>query len=312
MPVPTLHPQPPIHAPAPLDRPLGGILIVICAGFVFGISDATAKYLTPTIPVIEIAWMRWLGFLAIVSPIIAYSRGEILRSRRPVLQTARAFCLLFSSLLFILGLSALPLASATTLNFVSPMLVTALSIPLLGEQVGLRRWAAIGVGLVGVLIVVRPGTGTFGPAALFPMLSAASWAMGVVLTRKLSGIDRAWTAMCYAAIVGFAALSVAVAPVFVVPTWREAGLGMLVAIAATAGQYLTVLAFQRAPASLLAPFSYVQLIWSTFFGYLIFGNLPDHWTWAGATVIIGSGLYTAHRERVRLKQERASRGSGRA
>lgn len=297
--------MPPADRGAPLVQPLAGMLLAVSAGFVFAISDATAKYLTPTLPVVQIVWMRWFGFLAIVTPIILFSRGEILRSRRPMLQAGRALCLILSSLLFIVGLSFLPLASATTLNFVSPMLVTALSIPLLGEQVGVRRWAAIGVGLLGVLIVVRPGSGAFDPAAIYPMLSAASWALGVVLTRKLAGIDRPWTAMCYSAIVGFAVLSVAVIPVFVLPTLREVGLAMIVAMAATAGQYLTVLAFQRAPASLLAPFTYVQLIWSTALGYLVFGNLPDRWTWIGAAIIVASGLYTAHRERVRLREERA-------
>ena len=240
--------MPPADRGAPLVQPLAGMLLAVSAGFVFAISDATAKYLTPTLPVVQIVWMRWFGFLAIVTPIILFSRGEILRSRRPMLQAGRALCLILSSLLFIVGLSFLSLASATTLNFVSPMLVTALSIPLLGEQVGVRRWAAIGVGLLGVLIVVRPGSGAFDPAAIYPMLSAASWALGVVLTRKLAGIDRPWTAMCYSAIVGFAVLSVAVIPVFVLPTLREVGLAMIVAMAATAGQYLTVLAFQRAPA----------------------------------------------------------------
>ncbi|TDR87188.1 DMT family transporter [Enterovirga rhinocerotis] len=308
MPVPTLHPKPPVHVGAPLDRPLAGIVLAISAGVFFAASDATSKYLTPTLPVIEIAWMRWFGFLAIVTPIIVYSRGDILRSRRPSLQMGRSICLIGSSLFFIMGVSSLPLASATTLNFISPMLVTALSIPLLGEQVGIRRWSAIAVGLLGVVIIVRPGSGAFDPAVLYPMLSAASWAMAIILTRKLAGIDRPWTAMCYSAIVGFIVLSVAVIPVFVMPSWREIGLAAFLACAATAGQYLTVLAFQRAPASLLAPFTYVQLIWATALGYLVFGNLPDGWTGIGAAIIIASGVYTAHRERIRLREARAARG----
>lgn len=304
MPVPTLHPKPPVHVQAPIDQPLGGILLAVCAGSVFAMSDATSKYLTPTLPVIEIVWLRWFGFLVIVTPIILFSRGEVLRSRRPFLQAGRALGLICSSMFFVAGLTSIPLASATTLTFISPMLVTALSIPLLGEYVGLRRWAAIAVGLVGVLIVVRPGTGTFGPAAIYPMLSATSWALAIILTRKLAGIDRPWTAMCYAAIVGFAVLSVAVVPVFIMPNLTQIGLAAIIAIAATGGQFLTVLAFQRAPASLLAPFTYVQLVWSTLLGYLVFSNLPDRWTWIGATVIVSSGLYTAHRERVRLREER--------
>jgi drug/metabolite transporter (DMT)-like permease len=248
--------------------------------------------------------MRWFGFLSIVIPTIVFTRGHVLHSRMPALQAARSLCLVGSSLFFILGLTYLPLASATTLSFVSPMIVTALSIPLLREQVGGRRWAAIAVGMVGVIVVVRPGTGAFDPAAAFPMLSAACWALGIIATRRLAGIDRPWTAMCYGAIVGFVILSVAVIPVFVMPTLAQAGIAALLAIAATGGQYLTVLAFQRAPASLLAPFTYLQLIWSTALGYLIFSNLPDAWTWIGAAIIVASGLYTAHRERLRLRRER--------
>lgn len=305
MPVPVLHPKPAIDARPPVDSPLSGIILSVAAGLIFAISDAIAKSLTTSIPTIEIVWMRWFGFLAIVIPTIVYSRGTVMRSRRPLLQVGRAVCLLASSMLFIVGLSYLPLASATTLNFVSPLIVTALSIPLLGEQVGARRWAAIAVGLVGVLVVVRPGTGAFDPAAILPMLSATGWALAIIATRKLAGVDRPWTAMCYSAVVGFVILSIAVVPVFVMPTLTQVGLATLLAIAATGGQYLTVLAFQRAPASLLAPFTYVQLIWSTAFGYAIFGNLPDGWTWLGAAIIIASGLYTAHRERIRWREARA-------
>jgi drug/metabolite transporter (DMT)-like permease len=220
-----------------------------------------------------------------------------LRSRRSSLQILRALGVLGSSIFFITGLSFLPMAEATAISFASPMIVTALSIPILGEVVGWRRWSAVAVGLLGVLIVVRPGEGAFDPAAIFPLLSAFSWAVALVVTRKMSSADGPLVSLTYAAGVGLLVTSALVPFTWVTPGWREIGLGLVTGGASTVAQWLVVLAFQQAPASVLAPFSYSQLVWSGLLGYGIFGNVPDRWTLAGATVVIASGLYTAHRER---------------
>lgn len=291
------------------DEPIPAIGLAVLAGILFSCSDACAKQLALTLPPIEIAWLRWCGFLLFVTPAIVRTRGGVLRSQAPLLQVGRSLGLLGSSLLFVIGLQFLPLASATTIGFVSPLLVTALSMPLLGERVGWRRWAAVGAGLAGVLIVVRPGSGTFGIAAAYPLSSAACWAVGVILTRKLAGIDRPWTAMCYTAGVGFVVLGAAVPLVFVPPSLADLGLAACMAAAASVAQLLVVLAFGRAPASLLAPFTYVQLVWATAFGMVLFATVPDGWTWVGASVIIASGLYTAHRERVRAREAAAARAA---
>jgi drug/metabolite transporter (DMT)-like permease len=176
-------------------------------------------------------------------------------------------------------------------------MVTALSIPILGEVVGWRRWSAVAVGLLGVLIVVRPGTGAFDTAAIFPLLSAASWAVALVVTRKMSGADGPLVALTYAATVGLLVTSAIVPFEWVNPGWREIGLALVTGGASTIAQWLVVLAFQKARASVLAPFSYSQLVWSGLLGFLVFGSVPDGWTLIGAAVIIASGLYTAHRER---------------
>jgi drug/metabolite transporter (DMT)-like permease len=215
------------------------------------------------------------------------------------LQIIRALGVFGSTAFFIMGLRYLPMAEATAITFVSPVYVTALSIPLLGETVGIRRWAAVVAGLLGVLIVVRPGTGAFDPSAFFPITSSLFWAITLIVTRKMSGADGPLVALTYAAFVGFAATSILVPFEWVNPGWHEIGIGLVTGLAATAAQWLVVLAFQHARASVLAPFSYSQMIWSTLLGFLIFGNLPDGWTIVGAVIIIASGLYTAHRERVR-------------
>lgn len=297
-----------VSQPASLvDRPLVGIAMILAAGVVFSVADAISKELARTLPPIEIAWLRWIGLIVLVLPVLVRSRGAVLRTRARALEGFRAICLIGSSLLFITGLQYLPLASATTINFVSPLFVTLLSIPLLGEKVAARRWAAVLVGLVGVVIVVRPGSGTFGIAALLPIVSAACWAFGIIATRKLGGIDGPWTAMSYGALVGFAILSLFVAADFTMPTLHELALAAAMAALAAAGQMLSLLGYQRGQSSLLAPFSYGQLIWASGLGFVMFGSLPDGWTWVGATIIIGSGVYTAHRERVRAREAAAAR-----
>jgi len=289
-------------APGRADRPFRGIALILASTVFLGTSDVTAKYLSATLPSIEIAWIRFLVFALIVSPAILGSPRQALRSPRPGLQVMRGIALLLSSLFFISGLRFLPIAEASATSFVSPLFVTALSIVFLGESVGVRRWIATAVGLAGVLIIVRPGTGAFHPAALFPIVSALAWASMLIMTRMMSGKEYATTTMAYSSIVGVCILSALVPLVWVAPSWHDILFGILIGIASTAGQWIVVLAFRYADASVLAPFSYTQLVWASIFGFLLFGELPDIWTITGATFIVASGLYTAHRERIRRSQ----------
>jgi len=225
-----------------------------------------------------------------------------LPTNRVGLHLMRGAALLGSSLFFISGLRFLPIAEASATGFVAPLFVTALSIIFLGEKVGLRRWIATGVGLVGVLIILRPGTGAFHPAAFFPLVSALAWACTLIMTRMMSGTERAITTMTYSSIAGLLILSALVPFVWVTPTWHDIAFGVLIGVASTAGQWIVVLAFRYADASVLAPFSYTQLLWVSVLGYLVFGEVPDVFTIIGAAFIVASGLYTAHRERVRRSQ----------
>ena len=289
-------------APGRADRPFRGIALILASTVFLGTSDVTAKYLSATLPSIEIAWIRFLVFALIVSPAILGSPRQALRSPRPGLQVMRGIALLLSSLFFISGLRFLPIAEASATSFVSPLFVTALSIVFLGESVGVRRWIATAVGLAGVLIIVRPGTGAFHPAALFPIVSALAWASMLIMTRMMSGKEYATTTMAYSSIVGVCVLSALVPLVWVALSWHDILFGILIGVASTAGQWIVVLAFRYADASVLAPFSYTQLVWASIFGFLLFGELPDIWTITGATFIVASGLYTAHRERIRRSQ----------
>jgi drug/metabolite transporter (DMT)-like permease len=288
-----------------VDDPVRGILLIVAAMVFFSMSDATAKFLGETIPPIEIVWLRYTGFTILMIPALL-RRPAQLRSSAPLLQIGRGLGLLGSALFFTAGLRYLAMADATAMSFVSPLFITALSIPVLKEKVGIRRWSAIVVGLIGVLIVVRPGTSAFNPASILPLLSSVSWACGIVLTRKMShSTDGMVTTLAYAAITGFVVASLMVPFVWETPSWRVVALGGFIACVSTTAQWLVVMGYRRANASVLAPFSYTQLVWSSIAGFVLFAMVPDALTLAGAAVIIGSGLYTAHRERI-VARERLS------
>lgn len=290
-------------APARADRPFRGIAMILASTVFLGASDVTAKYLSATLPSIEIAWIRFLVFAMIMVPaMLPVSPLYALQSDRKGLHVMRGVTLLLSSLFFISGLAFLPIAEASATGFVSPLFVTALSIFFLGERVGMRRWMATAVGLIGVLIILRPGSSAFHPAAFFPIVSALAWACTLIMTRMMSGREHAITTMTYSSIVGVCIVSALVPFVWVTPSWHDILFGILIGVASTAGQWIVVLAFRYADASVLAPFQYTQLLWVSILGFMIFGEVPDAWTVTGAAFIVASGLYTAHRERVRRSQ----------
>ena len=290
-------------APARADQPFKGIALILLSTIFLGTSDTTSKYLSATLPSVEITWIRFLVFAIIMVP--AMVPGTAIYSLRTTsvrLQLFRGVALLGSSLFFITGLRYLPIAEASATGFVSPLFVTALSIIFLAEKVGVRRWIATATGLFGVLIILRPGTSAFHMAAFLPIVSAFCWAATLIMTRMMSGREHSSTIMTYSSIAGVAILSVLVPFAWVAPTWHDIMFGILVGVASTAGQWIVVLAFRYADASVLAPFSYTQLLWVSILGFLVFGEVPDSWTIVGASFIVASGLYTAHRERVRRSQ----------
>lgn len=298
-----MHVQPP--APRPAEQPIRGVLLVIAAGALFSVSDTIAKYLAQSLPVIEVSWLRYVTFMALTIPTVARDGLAGLKPRRPLLQGVRGLAVVFSTIFFILGLQSLPIAEATAINFVSPAFITALSIVFLGEKVGVRRWAAVALGLTGVLIVARPGSGAFQSAAIFPVMTAACWASAMVATRRIAGGDRTATTLFWSATIGAGVLTALLAFNWSTPTAVQIGLGILVGLVSSLGQWFVAAAYQLAAASFIAPFSYTQLIFATTMGYLVFGAVPDQWTVLGGCIIIASGIYTAHRERVRRREAAA-------
>lgn len=285
------------------DNALLGIGIMLLATIFLSAGDAASKYLaSENVPALHIVWLRYTTSGLILLAIIAWPGTRIsLRTRRPGLQLLRGIGLIGSSVLFVSSLKYLKIADATATSFVAPLFVTALSIPFLGEKVGWRRWLATVIGLMGVLIVVRPGGSGFQPASLLPVFSSLSWAFSLIVTRLMSGTENPVATITWSTLFG-ALVSTLLLPLhWVEPSWTIAWVGLFIGAVSTAGHWLVIVAFRFAAASLLAPFSYIQLFWASLFGFLLFATLPDLWTWVGAAVIAGSGLYTAHRERARAR-----------
>jgi drug/metabolite transporter (DMT)-like permease len=286
------------------DKVLPAILLVVASVALFSVSDVLAKLLRQSLPATEIAWLRYVAFAALAVVLAGRGRFAGLRPRRPGLQLLRGLFLLGSAVFFITGLAYLPVAEATAIVFVSPTFITALSVVLLGEVVGIRRWTAVLVGFLGVLVVIRPGGGAVQAATLFPLASALSWAATIVITRMIGTAERSETTLLWSACTGLLVLTAVVPFGFVPPSFGQIGIGLALGLCSSVGQYLVILAYRRAAASVLAPFSYVQLLSSILLGYLAFQAVPDRATLLGAAVIILSGLYTAHRERVRAQERR--------
>lgn len=296
---PVMPSVPRLAAPAVPSGTLPAIAFIVTSTVFFCAGDIAAKTLADTLHGIEITFLRFLFFASVMVPLVLLTRGPTgLVARSRGLQVARGAALAGAGALFIVGLGSLPVAENTAIAFLSPLFVTALSIPLLGETVGLRRWMAGLVGFCGVMLIVRPGSEAFQLAALLPILSAAVGAFGTVLTRKMPG-DAPETTLVWSSVVGLVVLSVAMPFVWQTPTLADLPAVLASGLFSTLGHVCVVLGYRRAPASLIAPFSYTQLPTACLFSYLVFGILPTAWTIAGIAVIAASGLYTAHRERMR-------------
>ncbi len=277
-------------------------IVLMCAGVsLFPFMNAAVKFLALHYPVAQIVWARFTGHLIIMLLVFMPQQGwALLRTRRPTVQIGRSLLMLFSNLLFVIAIAWVPLATASAIGFTSPLLVTALSVPLLHESVGWRRWSAVAVGFAGALMVIRPGSGFQDPAVLLLLLSSFAYALYQIATRWVGRYDGAATGIIFAALLGSLAMTFVLPFVLVLP--RSVFDGLLfcsLGLFGGFGHYLIIRAFQLGPAAVMAPLGYVELVGTVILGYLIFDNFPDLWTWAGAVLIIASGLYIAFRERQR-------------
>lgn len=276
-----------------------GILWMLLTILLFVSMDTTAKYLAESYPVPQVVWARYVFHVVLVVLLLHRRVPRLLRSGRLALQVLRSLLLVATTGCFFVALSLMPLADASAMMLVAPLVVTGLSVPLLGEPVGIRRWCAVGVGFLGALIILKPGAGLFDWAALLPLLAAALYALYQIATRLLSRSDAPETTILYTGLAG-AVVASAIVPWY----WKAPDLEgwAVMAVVGTLGgisQFGLIKAFQAAPAAIVSPFGYSNMIWATLFGFVIFGDFPHWTTLAGAVVLIASGLYVWYRERVR-------------
>ena len=290
-----------MHDAVSHERPqrLTGIALMCGAVACFGFLDTTAKYLNLYMGTLQVVWARYTG--ALLFPFIVsnpWTRPGLLRTTRPALQIGRSVLLLGSTLCNFVALRYLQLDEAIAIVFSMPFFVAALSGPMLGEWVRWRRWTAIAVGFVGVVVIARPGRDTFQPAALLSLAAALSYALYSIVTRILARTDSNETTLFYSNLVGAMALLPVVPFVWITPT-DPLVIALMVATGAmgSLGHYLLIAAHRLAPAAVLSPFIYSEIVWVIALGYLVFGDLPNRWTLVGCAIVVASGLYILHRER---------------
>jgi drug/metabolite transporter (DMT)-like permease len=275
--------------------------VFLLAGFCLTSLDTTAKYLVRDHSLFLVVWARYMGQMLIVAPVAWHRSGRgFWRTRLLPLQLLRSTMLLGATVCFFGGLRYLPLAEGSAILFLAPVFIVMFSGPVLGERPTRARWIASLTGFLGVLILLRPGSAIFHPGALLMFAAAIFNAFYHMLTRKLTGED-VYTTLFYSALVGTAVLSV------MLPwgagdlrfTIQDGGLFLLLGLLAGLGHWLVIATYLLAPASLMTPFTYVQMIWAVIYGYLIFGQLPDRWSAVGIAVIVLSGVFLAAMERRR-------------
>lgn len=280
------------------DRIGFGIGCAVTGLFAMSLMDACAKFLGAGYAVSQIILARnAVGALAVVAFVLLTGSGlTCLRPRRPLLLVLRTLLNLVTSFLFFTSLRYLPLADAFAITFAAPLFITALSVPLLGEQVGIRRWAAVVVGFFGVLVVVQPGGASFRVEALLPLAAALSYALAMLLGRKMT------RDMSTAVIMFWPALGAAAATLLLMPAqWQtpnvpDAGLFIFLGMIGTGGMALITQGYRYAPAAVIAPFDYSVLLWGVLLGWVLWQDIPAPNVWAGSVLLVASGLYILHRE----------------
>lgn len=274
-----------------------GIALVLSTTLLFAGYDAIAKYLSRHYPVPELIWVRYLTHVVFMGVLFGPRMGrQLLATQRPALQVLRALLLISVTFLFMSALRVMALADATAIIFLTPLLVTALSMPLLGEKVELRSWLAVLAGLVGVLIIIRPGSSALQPAALLPLASAICYSLYQILTRRLKGSEHPVTSHFITGLVGVVVASLGWQDNWTLPTLLHAGFMVGLGLTTGIGHYLLIEAFQRMGPAMAAPFTYTQLIWAGLLGALVFGEIPNAGTLIGMLIIAASGIYVARHQ----------------
>lgn len=300
----------------PSDNPntnLQGIGLLVIATIVFAAQDAVTKSLTDQLPVAQIVFVRFLAFtlMAVCVVRLRMPIREALRSKVPGKQIFRCLMMCTEVALFTFALRYIGVAEIHAIFSCFPLFIVALSVPVLGESVGWRRWSAVGIGFVGTLIILRPGTGVFEPAALLAILCALIYAVYNLMTRLVSRHDRFETSLLYFGVVGMAASAIPAALVWQTPKGETLWLLAGVCVCSMTSHLLLIKALELAEANVLQPFNYLILVWAMIMGWFFYGEVLDAFAIAGAFLVTLSGIYIGARE-ARLNRAPASRAANEA
>ncbi|HEY4981188.1 MAG TPA: DMT family transporter [Pseudolabrys sp.] len=276
-----------------------GIALMCAAVALFAVLDTTAKYLNTQMDTFQIAWARYTSAFVltlIVSNPLTHT--SLLRTASPKLQIVRSVLLVASTVLNFLALRWLQLDEVLSIIFTFPFIVAIASGPMLGEWLGWRRWCAICFGFGGVLLITRPGFGGMHPAALLSLAATICYGLYAVITRIVSRVDSNQTSLFYANCIGALVMLPVIPFVWQAPAnWVIALMLLGTGVLGSLGHFFLISGHRLAPAAVLSPFVYTQLLWVVILGYLVFDHVPNHWTMAGAAMVVGSGLYLLYRER---------------
>jgi len=276
-----------------------GIALMCAAVALFAVLDTMAKYLNTQMDSLQIAWARYTSAfvltLIVSNPL---THRDLLRSASPKLQIVRSLLLVASTVLNFLALRWLQLDEVLSIIFTFPFIVAIASGPMLGEWLGWRRWCAICFGFGGVLLITRPGFGGMHPAALLSLAATICYGLYAVITRIVSRVDSNQTSLFYANCIGALVMLPVIPFVWQAPAnWVIALMLLGTGVLGSLGHFFLISGHRLAPAAVLSPFVYTQLLWVVILGYLVFDHVPNHWTMAGAAMVVGSGLYLLYRER---------------
>ncbi len=290
------------------DSVLRAVFYMCLAAMLFPLLNASVKYLGQRYPMPELFWVRYAGHVSycLIAFLPRYGR-TLFATRRPGVQLMRSLLLFGASACYFLALRTIDLSTASAITFVGPIIVTALSVPMLGERVGPRRWTAVMVGFLGALIIIRPGLQVVQWGAILVLLDTFFYAIYQILSRKVGSLDAAPVSITLAGFGGllYASLILPFSQIRLPLAPFDILLFLLLGLWGLLGHFFVIKAVQWGPASIVAPVGYFELVGATFVGWLVFHDFPDGWTWAGAAVIVASGLYITYREHrlQRLRRE---------
>jgi len=288
------------------SRVASGLAVMALAMLVVPLLDAIAKIMSSDMAPIQISWSRFVLALAVLGPFIVIRGGwSALRPPHFMLHMVRGAGIAGATVFFFMALASMPMADVAAIFFVEPLILTIFSAVFLGERIGWRRVAAVAIGFLGAMLIIRPSFADVGPTALYPVAAAFCFAGYMTLTKMLSGTTDSWTMQTMTSISGTVLLGTIL--LFadaggmveaVVPDRTQAGLLCIMAVIAIACHTAIIFALQRVEAGLIAPLQYLEIIGATFYGYLLFDDFPDAMTWLGIAIIVGSGMFVFYRERV--------------